>query len=99
VRRWVERLYASLRPGPSDRSLERELASHLALLEDKFQRDGLTPANAALAARRALGGLGRVTEQYRDQRTFPWLEKARRDVRYAARRATRVDPLVALRRE
>ena len=39
LRRWFHRLYASLRPGASDRSLERELGSHLALLEERLAAD------------------------------------------------------------
>jgi hypothetical protein len=43
LRRWVRRLYDTLRPGASERSLERELATHLAFLERSFSAKGSNP--------------------------------------------------------
>jgi hypothetical protein len=40
-----------------ERELDREMASHLALLEDEHVRRGLTPEQARLAARRAMGSV------------------------------------------
>jgi len=55
LRRFLLRLYNFLRPGRAERELGRELSSHLTLLEDEFQRRGMTPEEARLAARRASG--------------------------------------------
>ena len=58
ARRLFQRLLSSLRPGRAEAELERELASHLRMLEDEFARrglgagDGRTTHCAAAASRR-----------------------------------------------
>ena len=89
VRRFFLRLFAFARSARADRELDRELATHLALLEDEHRRRGLAPDEARLAARRALGGVDRAKEEHRDERSFRWLEDARRDARYALRALAR----------
>jgi hypothetical protein len=61
------------------------LESHLGLLEDDFQRRGLSPAEARLAAKRAFGSVELTKELHRDARSFVWLDDAWRDVRYTVR--------------
>jgi predicted permease len=65
--------------------LERELASHLSLLEDEYRRRGMPPEAARRAARLALGGIEQAKEQHRDARAFRWIDDARRDGLYALR--------------
>jgi len=84
LRRFVLRLANFIRPAPADRQLEREVASHLVLMEEDLQRRGMTPEEAAVAARRTLR-VHEVRERHRDARSFVWLEDARRDLRYAVR--------------
>src|SRR5262249_22736803 len=69
--------------------LAREVASHLAFIEDEFRRKGMNPEEARLAAKRALGGIEQAKELHRDTRSFVWLDDARRDVGYAFRIAMR----------
>ena len=95
MRRLLHRFYNVVRPGKGEPELAREVASHLALLEDEFRRRGRTPEEARLAARRAFGGVEQVKELQRDARSFVWLDDARRDVRYAAQLLRRT-PLFAL---
>ena len=88
LRRSILRLFNTLWPARADRQLDREMAAHLALLEDEFRARGLPPADASAAARRAFGsaaGVLQAREQHRDARAFAWLVDARRDLRYAAR--------------
>jgi putative ABC transport system permease protein len=85
VRRFVLRLWNFLHPWRAERQLERELGAHRAMLEDEFQRRGMTREQARVAATRALGGVDRVMDVQRDARSFLWLEDARRDLVYAAR--------------
>jgi len=85
LRRFLLRLYNALRPGRTEPDLERELTSHLALLEDDFNRRGLTPEEARLAAKRAFHGVEQTKELHRDARSFVWLDDARRDLQYALR--------------
>jgi hypothetical protein len=95
LRQFFLRLHNTLRPGRTEPDLARELASHLALLEDELQRRGMMPEDARLAARRALGGVEQAKELHRDARSFRWFDDARRDVRYSARVLLR-NPLFAL---
>jgi putative ABC transport system permease protein len=84
-RQLIRQLINVVRPGLEDASLERELASHLALLEDEYRRRGLSAAAARRAARLALGGVEQAKEQHRDARTIRWLDHVRRDAIYGVR--------------
>jgi predicted permease len=94
-RRFLLRLYNVLRPGRTERDLDRELAAHLALLEDDFVRRGMTRDEARLAARRTFGGVEQTKERYRDARSFVWLDDARRDLQYAVRTLRRAPGFTA----
>jgi predicted permease len=81
----VLRLVNAVRPGRAEPDAAREMASHLALLEDEYARRGLTPAEARRAARRAFGGVAQVEELHRDARSLVWFADAGRDLRHGAR--------------
>ena len=85
LRRFFRRLVNVMCPGRDEAGLERELASHLSLLEDEYRRRGLPDDAARRAARLALGGIEQTKEQHRDARAFRWLDDARRDAVYAMR--------------
>ena len=85
LRRLVLRLFTFLRWSAAERELSREIAAHLAFLEDEYERRGLTPEDARLAARRALGGVDQTKERQRDERSLAWLEDFRRDCGYSLR--------------
>jgi putative ABC transport system permease protein len=85
LRRFFARAVNALRPGLREPELTREVAAHLALLEDDFVRRGMTAEEAGLAARRALGGVEQAKELHRDARSFVWLDDTLRDLRYAVR--------------
>src|SRR5437773_11372668 len=95
MKRFFLRILNAVLPGRADDRLAREVASHLALLEDDFQRRGMTPEDARFAARRAFGGVEQTKDRHRDARSFVLLDDARRDVRYAAQLLRR-NPLFAL---
>jgi predicted permease len=71
--------------GNADARLEREIASHLQLLEDDYRSRGLSEDEARRAARLALGGVEQTKELHRDARSFRWIDDLRRDVRHAGR--------------
>lgn len=85
IQRFIRRLANAIRPDRAEASLEREVASHLLLLEDEYRRRGMSDDEARRAARRALGGIDRTKELHRDARSFIWLDEVRRDLRYAIR--------------
>jgi hypothetical protein len=58
-RRFLVRFYSFFRPAPAERELEREIASHLRLLEDEFQSRGMTPGEANLVPGAPMAGLSR----------------------------------------
>ncbi|HEV3057925.1 MAG TPA: ABC transporter permease [Vicinamibacterales bacterium] len=85
LRRVLFRLLNAIRPLRAEPDLDRELAAHLRLLEDDFQRRGLPPEEARLAATRVFGGVAHAKDLHRDARSFVWLDDARWDVRHGAR--------------
>ena len=80
MRRFVARLLNFLRLTRRDDEAAREIAAHLALLQDDYESRGMAPAAAHRAAQVALGGVEQARERHRDARSFPWLEDARQDV-------------------
>ena len=80
-----KRCSALFRRGRLDRELSEEIGIHLAMQEEEFRQQGMDPAAARAAARRAFGGVAQTQEAYRDRRGIPWLEIAAKDVRYALR--------------
>ena len=56
-RRFVAKLCNLLVNKHAEEELAREIASHLALLTGDFERRGMSPGEARLAARRAYGGV------------------------------------------
>ena len=66
MRQFILRLINTFRPKTADDDLAREVAAHLALLEDEYRRRGLTPDEARLAARRAIGSVAHAKDLHRD---------------------------------
>ncbi len=85
LRRLALKLYAFLRPARAEQELTREVAAHLGVLEDEFRQRGMTSETARLAARRSFGGVEQAKERSREERSFLWLEDARRDLKFAVR--------------
>src|SRR5262245_54395864 len=65
--------------------LAEEVESHLAMLRERYQQQGLSPDEAQRAAQREFGGVAPMTERYRDQRGLPWLDALLLDVRFGCR--------------
>jgi len=68
-----------------DSDAAREIAAHLGLLQDEYERRGMSPESARLAAHRALGGAEQARQLHRDARTLLWLEQTVQDLRHACR--------------
>ena len=89
MRRLFARVAALFFRGRAERELAREVASHLALLEDDFKSGGMNAEEARLAARRAYGGIEQAKELHRDERSFVWIEQLMQDFRHACRNLAR----------
>src|SRR5690349_18062441 len=84
-RRFLYKLWNFLRPSRAERDLTREIETHLQLLEEEFQRRGLSAEHARLAAIRAYGGIEQAKELHRETRSWLWLEQLRQDIRHSIR--------------
>jgi predicted permease len=83
--RLIRRLLNTIAPGRPEAGMAREIASHLAMLEDDYRRRGQSADEARRSARLALGGVERTRELHREARSLAWLGDFVADVRYAVR--------------
>ena len=84
-RRSIAQLRSLLANKRAEEGLAREVASHLTLLADDFERRGMSPEEARLAARRAYGGVEQAKQAHRDERSLLWIEQTLQDLRYGLR--------------
>ena len=84
-RRILSRFRNLFRNNRAEEELAREVASHLTLLADDFERRGMSPEEARLAAKRAYGGVEQAKQAHRDERSLLWIEQTIQDLRYALR--------------
>jgi predicted permease len=89
-------LWSLFRPAHAEQELAREIAAHLALLEDEHRRRGLTAGEARLAARRAMGSIALTRDLHRDARSFGWIEDLVNDVRHTVRSLRRAPGFTAV---
>ena len=85
LRRIFLRLYLLFANSKAEAELEREIAAHLALLEDEYLRRGMSPEDARLAAKRAYGGVEQAKQLHRNERAFQGLAQILQDIRYTFR--------------
>jgi putative ABC transport system permease protein len=83
--RFLAKISNMLRPNKAEQDLNREIESHIALIEDDFHAQGMTPEKARVAAVRAYGNVAQVKESHREERSFVWVGQVMQDVRYAFR--------------
>ena len=88
-RRIIAQLRSLLANKRAEEDLAREVASHLTLLADDFERRGMSREDARLAARRAYGGVEQAKQAHRDERSLLWLEQTMQDLRYGLRTLSR----------
>jgi putative ABC transport system permease protein len=81
----MKRLWAVFTKKRIAHELDDELRTHIDLLAADFQKQGMSPEEARLAARRGMGNLAGMKEEYRDARGSPKLEILLQNIRYAAR--------------
>jgi len=79
------RVVALFTPRRVEQELDGELAAHLAEETARHIARGMTPADAAAAARREFGNLGQVREDARDSWRIAALDNLQRHLRFASR--------------
>jgi macrolide transport system ATP-binding/permease protein len=89
LRRNLSKLSNLFRNNRAEEELAREVASHLTLLADDFERRGMSSEEARLAAKRAYGGVEQAKQAHRDERSLLWIEQTIQDLRYALRMLAR----------
>src|SRR5246500_1914945 len=89
LRRIFLKFYLLFSNSKVEAELAREIGAHLALLEDEYLRQGMTPENARRAARLAYGGVAQAKQLHRNERTFQGLGQIPQDVRYTLRQLRR----------
>jgi predicted permease len=85
LRRIFLRLYLLFTNSRAEAELAREIAAHLALLEDEYLRQGMNPEEARRAAKRAYGGIEQAKQLHRNERAFQGLAQTIQDIRYTFR--------------
>jgi len=88
-RRILSKFRNLFRNSCAEEELDREVESHLLLLADDFERRGMSPDDARLAAKRAYGGVEQAKQAHRDERSLLWIEQTVQDLRYALRMLTK----------
>jgi predicted permease len=89
LRRIFLKFYLLFANSKVEAELAREIDTHLALLEDEYLRQGMTPDEAQRAARIAYGGVEQATQLHRDARGFQWPGQILQDTRYTFRQLRR----------
>ena len=68
-----------------DQELDQEISSHLEMLIEDYQRQGMSADEARFAALRKFGGIDQLKENYRDKRSLPAIETLFRDLGFGFR--------------
>ncbi|HEY7497472.1 MAG TPA: ABC transporter permease [Vicinamibacterales bacterium] len=85
MRNLLRRLGYLLRRRQMDADLSEEIEIHRALTQERLERAGLPPEDAAYASRRALGNITLAREDAGDIWILSWLEGVGRDLHVGAR--------------
>ena len=82
---WLRRLVHLVWGSHAERDLREEIEAHRRLHQDRLEREGLSPTEAARASRRALGNVTLVRDDVRDVWIIRWLDDLLQDVRTGCR--------------
>jgi putative ABC transport system permease protein len=81
----TSRIFTFLTRDRQDRQINEEFEAHLLLLTERFVSRGMTPQEAALAARRQFGGITQMKQECYEASGLPRLETFLKDALYALR--------------
>ncbi len=80
----------------TQRRIDEETEFHLAMLEERYRREGLEVRAARERARREFGGVAAMQETFREQAVWPWFDEILRDLHYGWRAFRRTPGLTLL---
>ena len=83
------RILASFSNHRHEEEFDEEVQGHLAMLAERFMRQGMSPEEAAYAAKRQLGSVTRTKESLRERRALINFDALLRDLTYAFRQMKR----------
>lgn len=86
IRRFFGRLTSSIIRRADEERLRAEIEEHIALQTAENLRSGLSPGEARRQAMLKFGGIESTKEDYREQKSLPFLETLFQDVRHSFRR-------------
>src|SRR5438128_2533354 len=69
----------------SDDDVSEELDAHVAMLKERFMRQGMDAEEAGYAARRQFGGVSQLTENLRERRSVSLIESFVQDTKFSLR--------------
>jgi putative ABC transport system permease protein len=91
--RWLfalrARLRALVRSDRSDHELNDELSFHVAMQTRSNVASGMSSVEAERRARVSLDGVQQLKERLHEQRSVPWFDRLRQDIRFAVRMIVR----------
>src|SRR5579862_2398315 len=82
---WWKRLQGTLQEKRLERELEEELRSHLEMRAEGNIRNGMTPEEARVDARKRFGNRGLVKEDAREMDIIGWIDATWQNLRYGWR--------------
>jgi len=96
VRAFLRRLRYRFRQRRIDRDLREEIDAHRSMLQERFERTGLSPGDALTESRRALGNVTLAREDAREPSRWTTIESLGKDIRFGARALRRSPALAAI---
>jgi predicted permease len=85
VRRFFSRVRNLFSRERGDHEFSAEIESHLALMQEEYERRGMTPEQARRESLVKMGGVEQAREMHREARSFVFLESLVQDIRFALR--------------
>jgi predicted permease len=82
---FVAKLKALFAQRRADSAFDEEMKTHLEMLAEKYEREGMSAKEAARAARRQFGNTTLLKQRQRESRTTMFFANVWRDVRYGMR--------------
>ena len=86
LRMLLSRLAGTFSKRRLDEEFDEEVRAHLEMLQERFIRRGMEPAEALRAARRQLGGVTQLKQELRERRALPLVGELLQDIGHACRR-------------